>query len=105
MMRRSFVGFALLAALILAGCGSTTKHQSSLFNMATLEANVVQRLSEEPNGKARVTSATCIKTGETTATCGLSYAEGASYSEDGPQSVEVDIAPDGQSWKEAPGSG
>ncbi|MFZ2112927.1 MAG: hypothetical protein WAU77_04255 [Solirubrobacteraceae bacterium] len=101
-MRRSFVGFALLA-ITLAGCGSTTKHQSqgSLFNMATLEANVVQRLNEEANGNARVVSATCIKTGETTATCGLSYAEGASYSEDGPQSIEVAISPNGRSWRTA----
>lgn len=99
-MKRSIISLALLPAL-LAGCGGTSKPHSSLFNMATLEANVVQRLDEEPNGKARVVAATCIQTGETTASCQLRYPEGTSPSEEGPQSIEVDIAPDGRSWKVA----
>jgi uncharacterized protein YceK len=102
-MRRSLISLALLA-IVIAGCGSTSKPHSSLFNMATLEANVVQRLDEEANGKARVVAATCIKTGETTASCELSYPEDTSQSEEGPQSIEVDIAPDGRSWRAA-GSG
>ncbi len=103
-MRNQVVGLALLAVAV-AGCGSSKQAHSSLFNMATLEANVVQRLNEQPNGKARIVAATCIKTGETTASCELRYPEGTSPSEEGPESIEVDIAPDGQSWKEAPGSG
>jgi len=87
---------AMLAlAAPLAGCGSSGAHKT-LLDMANLDVNVAQRLDE---ADASVVGATCVKTGETIATCELRY--GASPSEQGQHSIEVSISPNGQSWEEA----
>jgi hypothetical protein len=96
--RRSISLLAPLATLalaaLLAGCGSSGAHKT-LLDMANLDVNVAERLDQ---ADASVVGATCVKTGETIATCALRY--GASPSEEGQHSIEVNVSPNGQSWEE-----